>query len=138
MLVRPNPEKAKQTSLLLPFNNPFTTLLLPFNNPFIMASIFSTNKPKRFEHISHFTKNERKQWLEARVRKVKREMGELPDEELKAEEMIRGTFIQGTKHLKRRKEKEEADGEQGSNRYIKLAVAIVVMIIIFVYLVKSI
>ena len=48
-----------------------------------MASIFSTNKPKRFEHISHFTKNERKQWLEARVRKVKREMGELPDEELK-------------------------------------------------------
>lgn len=103
-----------------------------------MASIFSTNKPKRFEHISHFTKNERKQWLEARVRKVKREMGELPDEEMKAEEIIRGTFIQGTTHLKRRKEKEEADGEQGNNRYIKLAVAIVVMVIIFVYLIKSI
>ncbi|MBR5715882.1 MAG: hypothetical protein IKX59_04795 [Bacteroidales bacterium] len=102
-----------------------------------MASIFSTNKPKRFEHVSHFTKNERKQWLEARVRKVKREMGELPDEELKAEEIIRGTFIQGTKHLKRRKEKEDAEGGQG-NRYIKLAVAIVVMIIIFVYLIKSI
>ncbi len=102
-----------------------------------MASIFSTNKPKRFEHVSQFTKNERKQWLEARVRKVKREMGELPDEELRAEEVIRGTFIQGTTHLKRRKEKDEADGEPG-NRYIKLAVAIVVMVIIFVYLIKSI
>ncbi len=103
-----------------------------------MASIFSTNKPKRFEHTSYLTKNERKQWLEARVRKVKREMGELPDEELRAEEVIRGTFIQGTTHLKRRKEKEEASGETNSNRYIKLAVAIVVLVIIFVYLVKSI
>lgn len=101
-----------------------------------MASIFSTNKAKRFNHTSQFTKNERKQWLEARVRKVKREMGELPDEEIKAEEIIRGTFINGTKHLKRRKEKDEAEGEQGNNRYIKLAVAIVVLVIIFVYLIK--
>lgn len=100
------------------------------------SSIFKTDKPKRFEHRSYLQKNERKQWLEARIRKVKREMGELPDEELKAEEVIRGTFIQGTTHLKRRKEKEEDEGNPGSNRYVKLAVAIVLLVIVFYYLIK--
>jgi len=101
-----------------------------------MATIFQTSKPKKFQHHSIFQANERKQWLEARVRKVKREMGELPDEELRAEEVIRGTFIEGTKHLKRRKEKEAEDGTTNSARYIKLAVAIVVLVIILCYLIK--
>lgn len=101
-----------------------------------MATIFSTSKPKKFEHHSYIQKNERKQWLEARVRKVKREMGELPDEELRAEEVIRGTFVEGTKHLKRRKEKEADDGSNPSNRYVKLAVAIVLLIIVFYHLIK--
>ena len=101
-----------------------------------MATIFSTSKPKKFQHHSQFEKNERKQWLEARVRKVKREMGELPDEELKAEEVIRGTFIEGTTHLKRRKEKEEDEGAAPGNRYVKLAVAIVLLVIVFYYLIK--
>ena len=100
------------------------------------SSIFKTDKPKRFEHHSYLQKNERKQWLEARIRKVKREMGELPDEELKAEEVIRGTFIQGTTHLKRRKEKEEGESNAANNRYVKLAVAIVLLIIVFYYLIK--
>lgn len=80
--------------------------------------------------------NERKQWLDARVRKIKREMGELPEEELRAEEVIRGTFIEGTKHLKRRKEKEEDEGGSHNNRYVKLGVAIVVLIIILWQLIK--
>lgn len=101
-----------------------------------MATIFQTSKPKKFQHHSIYQANERKQWLEARVRKVKREMGELPDEELRAEEVIRGTFIEGTKHLKRRKEKETEDGSTNSDRYIKLAVALVVLIIVFFYLIK--
>jgi len=101
-----------------------------------MATIFQTSKPKKFQHHSVFQANERKQWLEARVRKVKREMGELPDEELRAEEVIRGTFIEGTKHLKRRKEKEEEDGSNKNDRYVKLGVAIVVLVIIFWYLIN--
>lgn len=101
-----------------------------------MATIFTTSKPKKFAHHSQFAANERKAWLEARVRKVKREMGELPDDEVRAEEVIRGTFISGTKHLKRRKEKEEADGEGKNNRYVKLAVAIVLLVIVFYYLIK--
>lgn len=101
-----------------------------------MATIFSTSKPKKFEHKSPFAANERKAWLEARVRKVKREMGELPDEEVRAEEVIRGTFIEGTKHLKRRKEKEEEEGTSASSRYVKLGVAIVLLIIVFYHLIK--
>lgn len=101
-----------------------------------MATIFTTAKPKRFEHKSPFAANERKQWLEARVRKVKREMGELPDEEIRAEEVIRGTFIEGTRHLKRRKEKEADDGSTAANRYVKLGVAIVLLIIVFWQLIK--
>lgn len=101
-----------------------------------MATIFTTSKPKKFEHKSPFAANERKAWLEARVRKVKREMGELPDEEVRAEEVIRGTFIEGTKHLKRRKEKEAEEGETRNNRYAKLAIGIVLLSIVFYYLIK--
>lgn len=101
-----------------------------------MATIFTTSKPKRFEHKSPFAANERKAWLEARIRKVKREMGELPDEEVRAEEVIRGTFIEGTKHLKRRKEQEAEDGAPASSRYVKLGVAIVLLVIVFYYLIK--
>lgn len=100
-----------------------------------MATIFSTNKPRHFERKPYFS-NERKEWLEARVRKVKREMGELPDEELKAEEVIRGTFIEGTHHLKRRKEREEEEGSTQTNRYVKLGVALILLCIIFYYLIK--
>lgn len=101
-----------------------------------MATIFTTSKPKKFEHKSPFAANERKQWLEARVRKIKREMGELPDEEVRAEEVIRGTFIEGTKHLKRRKEKEADEGTSTGNRYVKLGVAIVLLVIVFYHLIK--
>lgn len=100
-----------------------------------MATIFTTQKPRRFERKNYFG-NERKEWLEARVRKVKREMGELPDEEWKAEETIRGTFIEGTRHLKRRKERDEEEGTGKNNRYVKLGVALILLIIVFYYLIK--
>lgn len=100
-----------------------------------MATIFTTQKPRRFERKNYFG-NERKEWLEARVRKVKREMGELPDEEWKAEETIRGTFIEGTRHLKRRKERDEVEGTGKNNRYVKLGVALILLIIVFYYLIK--
>lgn len=105
-----------------------------------MATIFTTAKPKKFEHRSSFTNNERKAFLEARVRKVKREMGLLPDEEWRAEESIRGTFVQGTTHLKRRQEQQLDEGETPQSaltkRYIKLAISILLLCIIFYYLIK--
>ncbi len=100
-----------------------------------MATIFTTQKPRRFERKNYFG-NERKEWLEARVRKVKREMGELPDEEWKAEESIRGTFIEGTRHLKRRKERDEEEGTGKNNRYVKLGVALILLCVVFYYLIK--
>lgn len=100
-----------------------------------MATIFTTQKPRRFERKNYFG-NERKEWLEARVRKVKREMGELPDEEWKAEESIRGTFIEGTRHLKRRKERDEEEGTGKNNRYVKLGLALILLCVVFYYLIK--
>lgn len=101
-----------------------------------MATIFSTAKPKKFEHKRRFG-NERKEYLEARIRKVKREMGLLPDEEFKPEESIRGSFLKGTVHLKRRAERDANDPDAPKkNRYIRLAIALILLIIIFFYLIK--
>lgn len=101
-----------------------------------MASIFSVSKPKKFEHTRRFG-NERKEYLDARVRKIKREMGLLPDEEFRPEESIRGTFAQGTTHLRRRLER-DADNPDATktNRYVKLGVALILLSVVFYYLIK--
>lgn len=95
-----------------------------------MASIFSTNKPRRFERQSYFS-DERKDRLDARVRKVKREMGMLTDEEYKPEETIRGSFANGTSHLRRRMDSDELNGTDKSKRYVKLAVWLILLGIVF-------
>lgn len=46
--------------------------------------------------------NERKEKLEKMEEKAKRELGMLPDKEFSPED-IRGKFVEGTTHLKRRK-----------------------------------
>jgi len=106
-----------------------------------MALLFSpVNKPKRFErHKGYYgEKKERQQWLEERVRKVKREMGELPEEEISAEERLRGSFIEGTTHLKRRKEKDENDGTTTNSRYVKLLLALFLLLMVFYWIIKTI
>ncbi|MCF0179857.1 MAG: hypothetical protein HUJ97_06390 [Bacteroidales bacterium] len=96
-----------------------------------MATIFSVNKPRKFHRESYFH-DERKERLEARIRKVKREMGMLEDEEYKPEDTIRGSFISGTSHLLRRKESDELKGTDKNKRYVKLAVwAIILGILLY-------
>ena len=95
-----------------------------------MATIFSTNKPRRFQRQSYFS-DERKDRLDARIRKVKREMGLLENEEYKPEETIRGSFAQGTRHLSRRMASDEENGTDKSKRYVKLAVWGILLCIIF-------
>ena len=67
--------------------------------------MFKTEKPRAFNH-QYIYVDERKERLAKIEEKAKRDLGMLPPEELSAEERIRGKFVEGTKHLKRRKESE--------------------------------
>ena len=59
-------------------------------------------KPRRFNH-QYIYVDERKEKLQKLEEKAKRDLGMLPPKEFSPED-IRGKFVEGTKHLKRRKE----------------------------------
>ena len=65
--------------------------------------MFKTDKPRGYNH-QYIYVNERKEKLDKIEENAKRDLGMLPPKELTAEERIRGKFVEGTKHLKRRKE----------------------------------
>ena len=62
----------------------------------------SMRKPRGFNH-QYIYVDERKEKLAKMEEKAKRDLGMLPEKEFKPED-IRGTFVKGTKHLRRRKE----------------------------------
>lgn len=64
--------------------------------------MFSVRKPRRFNH-QYIYVDERKEKLAKMEEDAKRELGMLPEKEFSPED-IRGKFIEGTTHLKRRKE----------------------------------
>ncbi len=59
-------------------------------------------KPRRFNH-QYIYVDERKEKLDKMEEDAKRELGMLPEKEFSPED-IRGKFVEGTTHLKRRKE----------------------------------
>lgn len=65
-------------------------------------AMFKTRKPRGYQH-SYIYIDERKEKLKKIEERAKRELGLLPPKETDPEE-IRGTFVQGTTHLRRRKE----------------------------------
>ena len=62
--------------------------------------MFAMRKPRGFNHIYV---DERKEKLAKMEENAKRDLGMLPEKEFSPED-IRGKFIEGTTHLKRRKE----------------------------------
>ena len=64
--------------------------------------MFKMEKPRRFNH-QYIYVDERKEKLQKLEEKAKRDLGMLPPKEFSPED-IRGKFVEGTKHLKRRKE----------------------------------
>ena len=65
--------------------------------------MFKSEKPRAFSH-QYIYVDARKERLAKMEENAKRDLGLLPEKELTAEERIRGKFVEGTKHLKRRKE----------------------------------
>ncbi len=64
--------------------------------------MFAMRKPRGFQS-SYIYVDERKEKLAKMEENAKRELGMLPEKEFSPED-IRGKFIEGTTHLKRRKE----------------------------------
>lgn len=94
-------------------------------------SFYNTRKPRQFNHRPIYW-DPRKEALDERVLKAKKELGLLEsDEEYKPQ--IKGTFIEGTTHLKNRIENGETSKTRTSKN-IKLAIALVLLLILFWYL----
>ena len=64
--------------------------------------MFTMRKPRGFNH-PYIHVDERKEKLAKMEENAKRELGMLPEKEFSPED-IRGKFVEGTTHLKRRKE----------------------------------
>ena len=94
-------------------------------------SFYNVRKPRQFEHKPIYW-DPRKEAMEERVRKVKREMGlEETEEEYKPQ--IKGTFIEGTSHLKRSRDKGE-NSRSREYKNVKLLISRAVLALLFWYL----
>lgn len=65
-------------------------------------ALFKTRMPRGYHH-NYMYIDERKEKLKAIEERAKRELGMLPPKPVDPEQ-IRGTFVKGTKHLRRRQE----------------------------------
>lgn len=96
-----------------------------------LFSFYNVRKPRQFEHKPIYW-DPRKEAMEERVHKVKREMGlEETEEEYKPQ--IKGTFIEGTSHLKRSRDKGE-NSRSREYKNVKLLIALAVLALLFWYL----
>ncbi|MDR1380691.1 MAG: hypothetical protein LBJ47_04340 [Tannerella sp.] len=72
-----------------------------------MFSFYNVRKPRQFEHKPIYF-NPRREALEKRIHKVKMELGVEETDYEQYKEAIRGSFVEGTTHLK--KSKNRGDG----------------------------
>ncbi|MCD8031567.1 MAG: hypothetical protein LUF85_12295 [Bacteroides sp.] len=73
--------------------------------------MFNARKPRRFNH-QYIYVDERKEKLQKMEESAKRELGMAPEKEFSPED-IRGKFVEGTTHLKRRKKSGKAPVHAG-------------------------
>lgn len=92
--------------------------------------MFSIRKPRKFNHPYIYV-DERKEKLKKMEEDAKRDLGMLPPKEFNPED-IRGTFVNSTTHLKRRKE----NGRKPLS-YGKIIIAIIILLFILYYLVTG-
>ena len=92
--------------------------------------MFKMEKPRRFNH-QYIYVDERKEKFKKMVENAMRDLGMLRPKEFSPED-IRGKFIEGTKHLKRRKESGRKPLTYGA-----LFIAIGILLFILHYLVTG-
>ena len=92
--------------------------------------MFQTREPRRFRRVSIYT-DESKERLQKIVDDVKREQGELPQEEQKFDpEKFKGTFINYTPRAQRHK---ESNSRMGWPLYVVLIFALIVILHFLLY-----
>jgi len=97
-------------------------------------SFYNMRKPRQFVHKPIYF-DPRKEALEKRINKVKRQMGvEVTDYEQYKEE-IRGSFIEGTSHLKKSNNKgDDIRNRVNKNMRLLLVLAILLFLLWFFFL----
>ena len=97
-----------------------------------LFSFYNSRKPRQFEHKPIYY-DPRKEEMEDRLRRVKREMGleEAPED---YKPLIKGTFINGTTHLKKSRLKGD-DSYSRKYKNVRLGVILVLlMIVLYIFL----
>ncbi|MBC5633480.1 hypothetical protein [Parabacteroides hominis] len=95
-----------------------------------LFSFYNVRKPRQYAHKPIYW-DPHKEAMEDRIRKVKREIGmddQLSAEDYKAE--IKGSFIEGTSHLKKSRDKGD-DSRSRTYKNVKLLVAAAVLAALF-------
>ncbi len=94
-----------------------------------LFSFYNVRKPRQFDHKPIYW-DPRKEALEERTRKIKRELGVVEESLEDYKPNIKGTFVEGTSHL--RKSRMKGD-DQRSRKYknVKLIVILVLLVVLF-------
>ncbi|MEG1544669.1 MAG: hypothetical protein RR382_09135 [Tannerellaceae bacterium] len=96
-----------------------------------LFSFYNTRKPRQFDRQPIYW-DPHKEALEERITKVKREIGMIdPVEDYKPS--IKGSFVEGTSHLKKSKDKGD-DPRSRTYKNVKLVVALAVLGVILWYM----
>ncbi|MGL4227207.1 MAG: hypothetical protein ACRC13_05365 [Tannerellaceae bacterium] len=91
---------------------------------------YQNRKPRKFGHKPIFY-DERKEALEERVVKIKKELGEMPEEEFQP--TVKGSFVEGTSHIKKKQMRGQTIDSRVSTN-IRLAVILILLLILAGYL----
>ena len=96
-------------------------------------SFYNMRKPRRFDHKPIYF-DPRKEALEERIRKVKIEMG-IPQEDEDYKPSIKGTFIEGTSHLRKSRAKgHDSRTRESTNMRLLLILAVLAAAFWFFFL----
>lgn len=91
-------------------------------------ALFKSQKPRSYHHPYIYV-DERKEKLRKIEENAKRELGLLPPRPMTREE-FRGTFVNATHHLKRRK---ESGRKPVSNKVLIIAIVLLLLVMKYLY-----
>jgi hypothetical protein len=94
-----------------------------------LFSFYNVRKPRQFEHKPIYWDPDKEE-LEKRVHRVKREMGLEEESVEEYKDAIRGSFIEGTTHLKKSKSRGD-DPRSRHYKNMKLLLALVALAFLF-------
>lgn len=101
-----------------------------------MFFFYNNRKPRKFNYtpiLYNPEEEERKEKLNKRIAEIKREMGVMPEVEVSKPKEFKSEFIGQTKHLKKRKDREEAGQKTFFTNNGLLFLIILILLAIFYF-----